>query len=160
MCLAHCGFGLRGQRRPREDETKITSAFGQRFEQLIPLGRNLHVFHERHQPRLVFSRDPLEHAAARDGDHHHRGSLGLPRLPRHIVAQRMLQQHVLQGPGLAAAAETEHPRAPPADRPRRHFEHVDTVGIDPTLRMYGPVPQAERRNRSLHRIENRQYQLR
>ena len=62
--------------RAREDEPKIARTFGEWQQPLIDLRCHLHVDDVRQLAGGVHAVDATEETAARDGNHHHTGSVG------------------------------------------------------------------------------------
>ncbi len=132
-----------------KDETEVAGAFGKREQPLIDLRGNPDVLDARHRARRVEADDTAKDAAARDRNHHHarRAILADPR--RRVFAEGMPQQQFLERDAgarrLVAPNEPESPRAQPADRPGRDFEHVDAARVHAALGVNRAVIEPERR---------------
>ena len=142
----------RRRRRAPEDESQVTGAFRQRVQLLIRLRRDLDFIDVRHRARRLDAIDAAEDAAARN-----RESSSPPRRGARAASRASAR------PARAAAAaprsrcaapralEAQRLRAQPADRPRRHFEHVHALAVDAALGVHRTVMQPERLRRARHR---------
>ena len=80
----------------REDEAQIAGALGQRYEPLVDLGRHGDLVYSVGRLRVIYTRRPAIHPAARNRNHHDAGgaSFATPSVGR--FAQRMPQQELLE----------------------------------------------------------------
>ena len=122
--LAHGRFRLRRPRRPREDESQVAARLGQRLEQLIRFRGDADVLDVRHRAGRSSPAD------ARKTPRRGIGIIITAAADRHApAADRLRRARAAAARARASDVDlvdvkrsTREHR--PADRPRRHFEHV------------------------------------